>query len=120
MTILQWYPDDSKIIKWIAYYYDEANNTYTKYDSTQIAWEDLPVSGVLVIVRYYRNADGSVRVERFNGDDIYLENRLAEDTLTKNKQLGGLIKLGVYVPDADYHPIFNSIVADINIDKGNI
>lgn len=114
MAVLTYYPEDTKILQWLGYYYNPQNpSEYTKYDSNITPWEQWPSAGVLVIVRIYLNEDGSKRIERFNGHECYMKDWATEDLIRTNKRVGDLIKFGIYISDDEFHPLFDKIKLDI-------
>ena len=109
---MKFYPEDKDLLGWIVYYSD-LETTYKKYQSNVYNWEELPTNGVQVVVKYFRNADGSTRIDRLNGHDVYLEKWATEEAIKEGKNVSKLVKFGSMLPDEIFHPMFDAILEDI-------
>lgn len=108
------YPEDQYLIGWTVYYYSPEIKSFKKYSSLDTVWCDLPPHGVQVVLRRYRQPDGSVRSDRLNGHDVYLENWTTEDLIKTGQNVSKLVKFGEMLPDDIFHPLFDAILKDIN------
>lgn len=112
---MKFYPEDKDMLEWAVYYADRNNiRPFVKYTSSFYTWEELPTDGVQVVVKYYRNADGSVRTERINGHEVYLENWASEEAIKSGKNVSKLVKFGTMLPDEQFHHMFDAILEDIS------
>ena len=107
------YPEDRYLVGWNAYYYNPETLTFKKYSSKETFWCDLPTHGVQVVTKEYRMPDGSSRIDRLNGHDVYIENWTTEDLIKTGQNVSKLVKFGEMLSDDVFHPLFDSILEDI-------
>lgn len=98
-------PNDSEIkrdiVGWKAWYDNGA-----VYSSDKHKWEDLPVTGLQVLKKFYYQGE-ELKTEVQSGPDAYLvDDKLIDD------RLPDYIKLGTYIDNNQYHKLYNEAVED--------
>ena len=110
---MKFYPEDESMLGWAAYYFDPETNSFKKYTSKDILWENLPISGVQVVVKRFKNPDGTIRTERITGHEVYLENWAAEEAIKDGQSVSRLVKFGTMLSDELFHPLYDAVLEDI-------
>lgn len=94
---------DRIVIGWKAWYADGS-----VYKSSTHKWEDLPVNGIQFLRKFFDLGEGKIGRENCSGHDAYIYDH------TKFNEVNSytMVKLGEYLLDKDYQPIFDQAAND--------
>ncbi len=87
------------LIGWKAWYKDGSS-----YSSKEYKWRSIPQRHFLGVKRFYKLPDGSIESEMFVGQDLYI---LCDEYRDKMKWIPKSIKIGEWMKDEDFHPIYD-------------
>jgi len=93
----QW--KERKLIGWKAWYTDGSSFASNKYK-----WRDIPQRHFLGVKRFYRMPDGTIHKEMFVGQDLYI---ISDEHRDKLSRITKEIKIGEWMKDEDFHPLYD-------------
>jgi hypothetical protein len=98
---------DRKLLGWKAWY-----NDGRIFRSDEFNWEDIPQDGLTVLRRYYYDPRSSTKYgENWCGQDLYI----LDDDYRDKVLLPPTVKIGRWMADADFHPLFDEAKFDEEI-----
>jgi len=92
-----------KLVGWKAWYYDGST-----YSSDKYTWEEIPQQEFECLKRYYKGIgiDGKETVygEMWTGEDLYI----LDDEYRNQRKIPQFIKVGKWMKDEDFWPLFDN------------